>query len=121
MFTINVETHFAASHQLALPDGSKEPLHRHQWLISADVSSDSLNRMGLVMDFRHLKAMVDKIVGEFADGVLNEFDYFQRNGSSAEMVAKYVYNELESKLPKAVRLNYVRVVEEPGCSAKFSE
>lgn len=121
MFTISVETQFVASHQLVLPDGSKEPLHRHEWVVGADVSSGRLDSMGLVMDFQRLKAMVDKTIGEFADGVLDEFDYFQRNGSSAEMIAKYVYDKLEPKLPKGVKLNYIRVVEEPGCSAKFSK
>lgn len=121
LFSINVETHFVASHQLVLPDGSKEPLHRHDWTVIADLGSERLNRMGLVMDFRRLKAMVDTIIGEFADGVLEEFDYFRRNGSSAEMIAEYLYNELESKLPKAVALNYISVAEEPGRSAKFSK
>ena len=121
LFTISVETHFQASHQLTLPDGSKEPLHQHNWLVTADVSSDKLNSMGLVMDFHQLKAMVDNIVAEFENGQLNKIDYFQQNSSSAETVAKYVYEELAAKLPKGIELESVRVVEEPSCSAKFGK
>ena len=121
MFTITVETHFVASHQLALPDGSKESLHQHDWAVTASVSSDRANSMGLVMDFRKLKAMVDKIVDQFADTRLEKFDYFQPNCSSAEMVARYIYEMLEPKLPKNVKLDYIMVIEAPGCSAKFSE
>ena len=35
-------------------------------------------------------------------------------------VAKYVYEQLEPKLSRGIKLEAVRVVEEPGCSAKFS-
>ena len=120
MFTISVETHFLASHQLVLPDGSKEPLHRHNWVVTADVSSATVNSMGLVMDFRRLRKIVDKTVSDFVDKTLDEFDYFRRNGSSAEMVAKYIYEKVGPKLPKGVTLSCIGVTEEPGCTAKFS-
>jgi len=119
MFTVSVETHFWASHQLSLPDGSKEPLHHHNWAVTADVSSDKLNSMGLVMDFRRLKAEVDKTIAEFDNILLDRIGYFQRNNSSAENVAKYIYEKLRTKLPAGTKLENVRVVEEPGCSAKF--
>jgi len=121
LFTISVETRFQALHQLTFPDGSKEPLHRHSWLVTATVSSKRLNSMGLVMDFNHLKAMVDNIVAEFEGSRLDENDYFQQNSSSAETVAKYIYEELSAGLPKGVELEAVKVVEQPGCSAKFSK
>ncbi len=120
MFTVSVETHFWASHQLTLPDGSKEAVHQHNWSAAADVSAEALNSMGLVMDFRQLKAMVDKTIAEFDNMALDKIDYFQRNNSSAENVAGYIYEKLEPKLPQGVKLEAIRVVEEPGCSAKFA-
>ena len=119
MFTISVETHFWASHQLTLPDGSKEPQHRHNWSVTADVSSDQLNSMGLIINFNRLKTMIDNIIGQFNNIPLDSIDYFRQNNSSAENVAKYVFEKLEPKLPKTVKLQSIRVVEEPGCSAKF--
>jgi 6-pyruvoyltetrahydropterin/6-carboxytetrahydropterin synthase len=120
MFTVSVETGFRASHQLALPDGSKEPLHHHNWAVTAKVSSDKLDSMGLVMDFSRLKAMVDKTIADFDNVPLDSIDYFQRNNSSAENVAKYIFDKLEPKLPSGVKLRSIKVIEEPGCSAKFS-
>ena len=121
MFTVSVETHFWASHQLALPDGSKEPLHHHNWVVTANLSSDKLDSMGFVMDFYRLKAMVDKTIAEFDNVPLDSIDYFRRNNPSAENVAKYIFDKLEPKLPGGVELRSIRVVEEPGCSAKFSK
>jgi len=120
MLTISVETHFWASHRLVLPDGSKESAHQHNWLVAADVSSDKLNSMGLVMDFNRLKAMLDETVAEFNNVALDETKYFQQNNSSAENVAKYIYGKLRTKLPKDVKLRSIKVVEEPGCSVIFT-
>ncbi|MHC4455818.1 MAG: 6-pyruvoyl trahydropterin synthase family protein [Planctomycetota bacterium] len=121
MFTLSVETHFWASHQLAKPGGLREPLHRHNWSVSAEVSSSNVNKLGLVMDFRRLKEMVDSIVAEFDNQPLDSIAFFRRNNSSAESVAKYIYQKLEPQLPKGVKLQAVRVVEESGCSVKFEE
>ncbi len=121
MFTISVETSFWASHQLLLPEGSKEPVHHHNWLVSAGLSSDKLNSMAVVMNFQKLKAMVDNIVAEFDNTSLNEISYFRQNNPSAENVARYIYEKLRNKLPKGVKLQSIRVVEEPGCAANFSE
>jgi 6-pyruvoyltetrahydropterin/6-carboxytetrahydropterin synthase len=121
MFTISIETSFWASHQLVLPEGSKEPVHHHNWLVSAVVSSDRLNSMAVVMDFQELKAMVDDIVSEFDNMALNEISFFRQNNPSAENVAKYIYEKLRAKLPEGVKLQNIRVVEEPGCAANFSE
>ena len=121
MFTITVKTSFYASHQLTLPDGSKEQLHYHDWQVIVDVSTEQLNDMGLVMDFGQLKAAVDGIIAEFGKAPLEKIDYFRQNSSSAETVAKYIYARLQRKIPKNLKLEAIRVVEEPGCSAKFSQ
>jgi 6-pyruvoyltetrahydropterin/6-carboxytetrahydropterin synthase len=120
MFTISVQTHFWASHQLSLPDGTKEPAHSHNWIVSANVCSDTLNNMGIVMDFGQLKSALDKIVDEFDNTSLDRIDYFRKNNSSAEYVAKYIYEKLEPTLPKRLKLQSIKVVEEPGCSASYS-
>ncbi|MHC4654617.1 MAG: 6-pyruvoyl trahydropterin synthase family protein [Planctomycetota bacterium] len=120
MLTVSVETHFWASHQLTLPDGSKEPVHSHNWSVTADIGSDMPNNMGLVMDFRRLKAMLDNIVAEFDNVTLDSIDYFGQNNSTAENVARYIYEKLQPGLPKDVKLEAISVTEEPGCLAKFT-
>jgi 6-pyruvoyltetrahydropterin/6-carboxytetrahydropterin synthase len=121
MFTISIQTHFRASHQLILPAGLKEDTHSHNWLVTANVSSNKLNAIGVVVDFHRLKAIVDKIVAEFDNISLNKTDYFRRNNPSAENVAKYIYGKLELKLPKGLKLRSIKVEEEPGCAAEFTK
>jgi 6-pyruvoyltetrahydropterin/6-carboxytetrahydropterin synthase len=104
-----------------LPDGSKEPVHQHDWVVTASLSSERLNNMGVVMDFQALQAMIGKTVADFDNTALESIGYFQRNNPSAENVAKYIYDKLRIELPEGVKLRNIRVVEEPGCSAKFHE
>ena len=121
MFTVGVETHFSASHQLNLPDGSKESVHYHDWVVTAEVSSSKLNNMAVVMNFQKLKQMLDDIVSNFHNATLDKLRYFQQNNPSAENVAKYIFEKLDNKLPKGLKLENVKVVEEPGCWAKFNK
>jgi 6-pyruvoyltetrahydropterin/6-carboxytetrahydropterin synthase len=121
MFSISVEKHFRASHQLVLEDGSKEPSHNHNWSVTATLSSDRLNNMGVVMDFQELKAILNEAVAEFENSALETIEHFQRNNPSAENVAKYIYEKLHKRVPEGVKLRNIRIIEEPGCSAQFSE
>jgi 6-pyruvoyltetrahydropterin/6-carboxytetrahydropterin synthase len=91
MLTVSVETNFWASHRLTLPDGSKEPVHSHNFSVTAEVAGQKLSNMGLVMDFHRLKAMLDDIVSEFDNVPLDSIDYFKPVNSTAENVAKYIF------------------------------
>ena len=121
MFTISVETHFRASHQLTLPDGSKEPPHYHDWQVRADVSSNKLNNIGIVMNFHRLRELLENSVAELDNTALEKSDYFRKNNPTAENVAKYIYEKLKFRLTNGVKLQSIKIFEEPGCSAKFSE
>ena len=119
MFKICVEAHFHASHELALPDGSKEPSHHHKWAVTANVSSENVDNIGIVMNFQTLRGILEEITSQFHNKSLNTIDYFGQNNPSAENVAKYIFEKLEPQLPENVKLEEISVVEEPGCIAKF--
>ncbi|MHC4758981.1 MAG: 6-pyruvoyl trahydropterin synthase family protein [Planctomycetota bacterium] len=121
MYSVIVETNFRAPHQLTLPNGSREPLHEHDWKIATRVTSKKLNKMGIVIDFYRLKGLVQNTVSDIDGEALEKIEFFQRNNSSAENVAKYIYEKLEMVLPKSVKLEDVTVTEETGCLAKFEK
>ena len=119
MFEISVETHFSASHKLTLPNGAIEPSHLHNWLVTASLSSESLNNIGFVMNFHKFRELLENITSQLNNKALNDIEYFRQNNPSAENVAKYIYDKLEPQLPETVKLAGIRVTEEPGCTAKF--
>lgn len=119
MFAISVQTSFWASHQLKLPDGRKEKIHWHNWLVQAKICSNQLNKMGIAFDFNRLKTILISITDTLVDGQNKDNSYPDASGLSAEMIAKYIYERLEERLPEGVNLKSVTVTEEPGCSASF--
>lgn len=121
MFTISVETHFQASHQLILPDGSKEPQHSHEWLVKASLSSNKLNNIGIVMNFHKLQELLGNCIAELDNTALEQVNHFRQNNATAENVAKYIYDKLKSRLPQGVKLRSIKVIEAPGCAAKYWE
>lgn len=121
MFTISVEMSFQASHQLALPDGSKEPTHSHNWAVIAKVVGGKLDNTGVVMDFNKLRAELGDIIAPFDNSQLAAIEYFRQNSQSAENVAKYIYEKLRAKLPQGVDVGGVKVGEEQGCWAKYAD
>jgi len=121
LYTVIVETSFKASHQLTLANGSKEPLHEHEWKIAVRVASKKLNKIGLVIDFHRLKCLLESAVSDIDGCQLENIEFFHKNNSSAENVAKYIYEKLEAMLPKSVQLKDITATEEAGCLAKFEK
>lgn len=117
-FEITTTRHFSASHQLALYDGSLEPLHGHNWVVKVTVAAATLDAIGVVMDFHELERLVDAIVLPMHNRHLNQVEPFQSGlNPSAENVAVHVGRSL--RLPGAVSLRSVTVWETPENSAAY--
>jgi 6-pyruvoyltetrahydropterin/6-carboxytetrahydropterin synthase len=121
LYTVIVETTFNAQHHLTLSDGTKEPLHRHNWRVVCAVSAQTLDKMGLAIDFNRLTAMIDNIAAELEGKQLEIVPIFKNINSSAENVAEYMYNRLEKMLAANVKLEYVEVTEAPHCRVRYSK
>ena len=120
MIAISVDTDFKASHAVKLGDGSSEEPHEHNWKVRAQVSSDKVNKNGFVMDFLQLKAELEDIVSGFGGDRLEDAVDFKGINCTAENVVKVIFEKLETVLPSSVNLDFVRVIEYPGCMAIFS-
>lgn len=119
MFIILYEATFAASHQLTYKSGPQESLHEHEWHVCAAISTERLNNDELVMDFNDLKSLMDNILQDFREQRLETLGFFSRRNASAESVAQILYEQLAPRLPNTVRLEYVEVMEAPGCRARY--
>jgi 6-pyruvoyltetrahydropterin/6-carboxytetrahydropterin synthase len=120
-YEVSVETTFAASHQLRGYRGDIEPLHGHNFRVEAFVSTETLAELGVVIDFIELEAELRKIVAPFDHRHVNEIPPFDRENPTTENLARFVFEQLEPRLPKGVALRRVRVWEAPTYSASFGE
>ena len=123
MYEISVSGWFAAAHQLRLPDGTFEPLHGHNWRVTATLACPELDAMGVVADFTRVKPRLDAILAELHDRHLNALPAFAERNPSAEWVAVHIAERLEKALdgimPAGVQVQSVEVEEAPGCVARW--
>jgi 6-pyruvoyl-tetrahydropterin synthase len=119
MYQLHVERRFNASHALRLPDGMLEPVHGHDWHVTAVVAAARLDDSDLVIDFHALEQLLDAIIAGLHQRHLNDLGPFTERNPSAERVAEHIARSLAPGLPERVRLVRVTVTEAPGCAATY--
>lgn len=120
MYCVTVQSYFWASHSVAMPDGSLEPRHSHNFAVEAKVSSEDLNSQNMVVDFVDLKKALDDTAAVLSGKSLGQVGYFQARGQAAEVIAEFFFEKIQKTLPREVTLDSVTVEETPGCCAGFS-
>lgn len=119
MYEISVAGTFNATHALKLADGTREPLHGHDWQVSVDLAAEALDSVGFVADFCEVQRVLNAALGELHHQDLNSHPWFRECNPSAENVARVIYEKLRAAPAWGPRVRRVSVVEAPGCSARF--
>ena len=99
MYELKVISKFAAAHQLKMVTQKCENLHGHNWKVEVFVSGKELNNYGVVMDFGEIKKYLSTIMEKLDHKFLNDIDCFKNSNPSSEVIAKYIADELQSKIP----------------------
>lgn len=122
MFEIEVQDEFSAAHALKLYDGSWETRHGHNWKVSVVMRSETLDRIGVVVDFEQLKPALRGVLKEFETISFNDHKDFKDDklNPSTENIAKTICERLAAKLPQGgARIVKVTVWETPDASATY--
>ena len=97
---------FCYGHRLLLYEGKCRNLHGHNGILEIDISSDTLNELGMVMDFTYIKEVVKSWIDENLDHrmilciddpmveVLQSFDeplYIMKDNPTAENIVKCIF------------------------------
>jgi len=98
MYTIRTEDSFAAAHYIKEYHGKCENLHGHNYKVRIYVSGEKLGKGGMLIDFDILKKILKNVLEELDHKNLNEIPYFAENEPSAEVIAEFIFNKVESKL-----------------------
>lgn len=113
MYRLTVKDHFDAAHSLVGYPGECRNLHGHTWDIEVSVEGTELDEIGILYDFKDLKHDLKKILDRFDHAYLNEVEPFDTMNTTAENLARVIYDELEMMLVTNVRLVEVCVWESP--------
>ena len=121
MYRLTIQTHFAAAHRLINYQGDCEKLHGHNWKVEVTVAARALDKAGLGIDFKILKARTKQILGNLDHGYLNDLDPFREVSPSSENIARYLFEQLQAALDDGnVKVDRVNVWESDNACASYS-
>ncbi|MDY7092318.1 MAG: 6-carboxytetrahydropterin synthase QueD [Acidobacteriota bacterium] len=122
MFTVFKDFTFAAGHFIRGHTGGCQNLHGHNYRIRVFLNAEELDELGMVLDFSHLKAMVQEVVGHYDHQVINDHPPFDQLNPTAELLSQHVYREVSRRLDDPrVSVGRVEVWENDSSCASYEE
>jgi 6-pyruvoyltetrahydropterin/6-carboxytetrahydropterin synthase len=96
MYRLTVSARFEAAHNLIDYPGGPEPLHGHSYKVEAVLESKDLQQHDLAVDFVAARKALETIAREFDYKYINEHPAFAGRNTSAENLARYFAERLET-------------------------
>jgi 6-pyruvoyltetrahydropterin/6-carboxytetrahydropterin synthase len=121
LYRIFVETRFSSAHSIQRYDGPCGELHGHTWKVQVEVLSAQTNELGLSIDFKDLKEISKSVVKRLDHQHINTIEPFKKENPTAENIARYIYRQIEKKLPADVRISKVTVWESESTGVTYTE
>lgn len=120
-FELNIEFEFCSAHILVGHKGKCGNLHGHNYKANICVIGNKLDEIGILIDFADLKVISNDVIETLDHKYINEINYpaFLEGKTSAENIAKYIFEKIEKKLPKVVELSYVKLWETSKYSVTY--
>ena len=121
MFEISVRSQFSAAHRLVGHEGVCANVHGHNWEVEVFLAGETLNEIGVLLDFREVKTAVRSVLDQLDHKDLNELPAFgQPTNPTSENLARHIFEALAAELDNSrCRVVRVRVSETPGTSASY--
>lgn len=122
MYQLKISSNFASAHNLMHYQGDCENLHGHNWKVDVSVTAQELDKSGLGIDFKKLKAETKTLLQTLDHKYLNELGPFKEVSPSSENIARYIYHELSRTLnSNNVKVESITVWESDFACAKYYE
>jgi len=118
MYYLTIKEHFDAAHFLRNYQGKCANMHGHRWVCHVTVKGNEVDECGMVIDFGEIKALVRGIIIPLDHHTLNEIKPFTIVNPTAELIAKYIYNQIKQEL---ITVDSVTVWESPESSCEYRE
>ena len=121
MYEITVSAAFEAAHFIRGYDGKCARLHGHNWIVEAIVRGKNLDELGMLIDFKILKAQLNRVLDEFDHHYLNELETFAKINPTAENLARKIFERLAASelFTDSTKLHAVKVHESPNSCVTY--
>ncbi len=129
MFEVTVEQAFSAAHSLRGYPGKCANVHGHNYKVEITVEGETLDALGMLLEFEVIKKAVAPWIDKFDHAFLNEIPPFDTVNPTAENLAKFFHDEVNAALiannerqptgAAVPKISWVRVRETDKCSALY--
>ena len=122
MHEVMIEMSFSSAHALRGYQGKCENTHGHNYKVEVYVRGRELNNIGLLIDFKDLKAATRKVVDYLDHKNINELPPFdvEINPSAEEMAAFFLREVGRQVNDDRAQVYKVRVWETDTCAATYT-
>lgn len=121
-FVLKTLLDFAAAHSLRGYPGDCAKLHGHNWKIEVQVAGQKLNEVGMVIDFKEIKKHAKEVVKELDHTFLNDHPHFKDTNPTAENIAVYLFQQIQSRIQTdVVKMHSITVWENDRNCVTYSE
>ena len=115
MWKISKSMKFDAAHKLENYIGACANVHGHTFKVDIECEHDTVDKTGMVIDFKFLKVYMKRLIDKLDHSYLNDIVAFN---PTAENLAKFIFLELEKDIKILVK---VRVWESDTAYAEYYE
>lgn len=122
LYTLKVLADFASAHTLRGYPGACSRLHGHNWKIEAEVEANTLDEIGMAIDFKDIKREVRAVAEELDHQYLNDLEPFREINPTAEHIARYFFQTLALRLNnERVRVSALTIWETDRACVRYAE
>jgi 6-pyruvoyltetrahydropterin/6-carboxytetrahydropterin synthase len=98
MYKLNVISSFSSAHKLNGYDGLCKNLHGHNWKVRLCVMCDTLDEIGMAMDFGILKERLNSYLSGLDHQYLNDLPAFKQMNPTSENLARHIFEQMGMQL-----------------------
>ena len=124
---------FCYGHRLLNYNGKCQHLHGHNGIVEIEIESDSLDELGMVVDFGEIRKAVKGWIDSNLDhkmilcrqdpvieflAQMGEPLYIMDENPTAENIAKHIYKQVQSQ---GFKVREIRLWETPSSYARYQE
>ena len=90
-YEVRIRSNFSAAHALRRYEGPCERRHGHNFAVVAIVACKNVGDIGIAIDFKVLRHIIDNILDKLDHQDLNEIPPFDNINPTAENLAAFIY------------------------------
>jgi len=121
-YTLKIVTDFASAHTLRDYPGDCSRMHGHNWKVEVEVLANSLDEVGMGIDFKDMKQATRALAGTLDHRYLNDIAPFDEINPTAENIAAYFFQGLSEQLNnESVKVSAVTIWETERACVRYAE